>query len=244
MPFSKSELIDLANQCASELGRPPISESCLEGWVTRKLLDRAHARGIRRGVNPNWSYPDSAVERVKLIVALQALGATRTSQLIVCLWLLGASFPPHRIGEALKSELRRLVKRQERGPPWWKDHYTAFERLSATERAKRSNQLPKLDSALAATPFALPPETYHQIGLRAYWGTDDGLGITALIFGCESGHQYKASVALPPHCLLPIEIAGALGPPDESANGGYDVLGRVDGFIQVEGRGIPKSLFL
>lgn len=218
MPLNKSELIDLANQYARELGQGPVSESCFESWIHRDFLEGAQARGIKRGLSPHWSYPDSAAERVKLILALISLGASRANQLVICLWLFGASFPPHRLKHVLKSELRRIVNRQGRRSPWWKCHYDDLANLSERERLKRLGQLPALDAELAASPFALPEDLYFQIGLRAYWGTEDGLGIAALLFGDD------LSRSLSPPLVRLFEISGAIGLPGESANDGYDII--------------------
>lgn len=221
MPWSKDQLLALANERAATLGLPAISESVFESWIDADLFKGADPHGVRRGVNPDWVYPDEVKETVEAILRLKSQGATRTAQLLVCLRAFGKRPPLVAVREAMKSELSRIVRRQERGPPWWKFHYG--DRNSEEERAKRSLQLPGLDADLAATVFALHPYESLEALSRAYWGTEQSdcslfPGLEEMLNGItENRGEYT----------FPLNIAGAIGPPGESANCGYEILDKI-----------------
>jgi hypothetical protein len=226
MPYSKAQLIALANECALELGLPPVSQSAFESWILRKYFEGAQPHGVRRGVNPGWTYPESTTEVVREILALQSLGATRTTQMIICLWIFGGKFSHQQIRAALKSELRRIVNREQRGRPWWTHHYNDLRNISEAERAKRINQLPNLDSDLAAAGLILPSEIALEISLRAYWGSETDKNIASINFG-DLHQNAESSFALPDMITMMFEIGGAIGPPEESATGGYEILDQI-----------------
>ncbi len=224
MGLSKAQLLGAANEYARELGLPPVSESVLEGWIFSGFIPGAVARGVRRGTNPKWTYPDQTLEKVKLILALKSIGAARSSQTVVCLSLFGTEFSHKRVADALKSELRRVVKRQERGPPWFESPLEDLPRLSEVERTRRLKQMPGLDDDLAV--FALPQITYHAIGLQAYWGAERPGSISSTAFSALFAPA--DGVDGPPDILsMMLEIGGAIGPPEESAIEGYNVFDRI-----------------
>jgi hypothetical protein len=227
MPFSKGELLDIANARAAELGISSISESVFESWIDNRFAEGAHPHGHKRGVNPTWLYPDGAREAVVRIVELQAKGAKRKPQKLVCLWVLGTDFPSEEIIAALKLELRRITKRQERGPRWWQHHYDDIHNLSDAERTKRIEQLPPVDPDLAATNLALSSEVMFEVALRCHWGAEEGGDIPKII-----SREVAQKLGLPPGSLSDeffamLDFNGAFGPPDESANDGYEILDRI-----------------
>ncbi|MGA8611669.1 MAG: hypothetical protein WB760_08095 [Xanthobacteraceae bacterium] len=217
MPYSKAELIAAANEFAREHGFPQASESVFESWINKKLVAGARPRGFRRGVNPEWTYPDSTLAAVKLILELESLGARRTAQIMICLWIFGSEFPHKRIVAALKSELRRIIKRQERGPPWFHDHYLDLAKLSKAERSRRVSQLPALDPDLAASGIAPTAGEFLAVALRVYWGAEDDRK-------CASSTTSSPDFSVLANLL---GIDGAIGPPEQSATGGYEALDRV-----------------
>src|SRR5579872_7537815 len=134
MEYSKAQLLNLANEYALELGVAPVAESVFESWISRQFFAGARSHGVRRGKNPEWTYPERTLQTVKLILTLQSLGARRTTQMVVCLWIFGTEFPSRRLQVALKSELRRIVRRQARGPSWFADHHSDLPKLTAAEQ--------------------------------------------------------------------------------------------------------------
>jgi hypothetical protein len=223
MPYSKAQLLAVASERALQVGLLPISESVFESWIQHGLIEGARAHGARRGVNPDWTYGDEVKDTVELIVELKSQGALRNSQLMICLWAFGRNFPFRKIVAALKSELRRIVKQQARGRPWWKVHHDDLSEISEPERARRISQLPLLDTDLAETPFALTRDAALEVLLRAYWGMEDGGGNLFPGLAQIPGLVVGQSDAL----AVPINISGAIGPPDESATGGYEALDRI-----------------
>jgi hypothetical protein len=220
VPVTKAQLIDAANEAARALGLPPVSESVVESWIRKRLLKGARPRGRKRGVPPDWCFPDSVIDIVKNILVLKSLGAARTTQLVIGLVLLGFEMDHQRIRTALKSEFRRIAKRQERGPNWWKDHH---KDLSPEQRPFRISQLPSQDSVLIEAGFALPPDLSLDIGLRAFWGLDDGdTSIRSLLFGDTNLTTPDAN-----QLTKMFAIDGALGLPSESAVDGYEVLEQI-----------------
>src|SRR6185503_11143864 len=130
MPHSKEHLLDVANTRAAELGIRPASESVLETWINKGLLDGARARGHRRGINPSWDYPDEARDDVICIVELQANGARRHTQMLICLWLRGNDFKFDEVRSAVAAEFDRTAKRLLRSSPWWQHHFEDIKYLS------------------------------------------------------------------------------------------------------------------
>jgi hypothetical protein len=225
MRVSKDDLLVSANQRAAELGMPPYTMSVIESWIGLGFLDCATPHGRKRALNPTWDYPEEARRRIVQIVGFQAQGAQRSAQKLLCLWAFGHIFNYVQVIEALKSELRRIVKRQGRGPAWWKYHYTAVRNLSASERSDLIRRLPELDTDLAATPLRLSGPALLEILLRAYWGSDSEETIPKTI---SADLAQTAGIPIDGLMgvirLLPLNISGALGPPRESANGGYEIL--------------------
>jgi hypothetical protein len=230
MPYSKAELIAAANEFAREHGFPQMSESAFESWIHKKLIAGARPRGFRRGVNPNWTYPDSTLGVLKLILEFESLGARRTTQVIIFLWIFGSEFSHKRIADALKSELQRIVKRQERGPPWFQDHYSDLAKLSEAELSRRIHQLPGLDPDLAASGIAPTAEEFLAVGLRMYWGPEDA-------------EKYAShATSSPDLAMLPIlfGIAGAIGPPGQGTTEGYAIFDR----LSPEDLELARTIFL
>jgi hypothetical protein len=187
---------------------------------------------LRRGVNPQWTYSDSTLATVKLILEFESLGATRTTQIMICLWIFGSEFPYKCIVAALKSELQRIVNRQERGPPWFHDHYSDLAKLSDAERSRRINQLPGLDPDLAASGIAPTAEKFLAVALMAYWGPEDAEK-------CASSMSSSPDFGVLANLL---GIGGAIGPPEQSATGGYEVLDGVNPEELETGTYDPSSL--
>ena len=224
MPYTKAQLVVFANERALQLGLPPVTESVFESWIDGFLFRGAEAHGKKRAINPTWTYPDDVKDTVELIVELKSQGAARTSQLLICLCAYGRGVPFCEVKAALKSELRRIVQQQARGRPWWQTHYDDLPNISELERAGRIDQLPLLDPDLAATPFALSKKSSLIAHLRAYWGAEAG--------------DFNILHSLPEEILritklfdelgvAPWNIAGAIGPPGESAIDGYEVIDKI-----------------
>jgi hypothetical protein len=239
MPYSKGQLLAFANERASQFGLPPISESVFESWIDDGILAGAVAHGIKRGVKPDWTYREEAKDTVELIVELKSHGAQRTDQLLICLYAFSREIPFHQVKAALKWEFRRITQRQERGRPWWKTHPDDIRNISEIERAKRTDQLPPLDSNLAATPFALSRESALKVLLRGYWGDDAG---DQNIFR-DLPDEIQAIAKLCSVSISPWNIAGAIGPPEESAAGGYEIIDRITGADLESARGLFCQAF-
>jgi hypothetical protein len=225
MPYSKEELLAFANGCATQHGLSPITECVLESWIHDKLLNKAKPHGHSRGVNPTWLYSDYDCDTVRKIVELKALGAKRHSQLVICLWTIRRISFRSEIIVALKSEFSRIVRRQERGRIWWSYQYNNLGKLSEAERAKLIARLPVLDPDLAATGLTLSDPAMLETACRAYWGSENGEMIPEIVL-----RDLANTLGLPPNIfsslipIIPLNISGALGPPDESANGGYEIV--------------------
>ena len=224
MPYTKAQLVVFANERALQLGLPPVTESVFESWIDGFLFRGAEAHGKRRAINPNWTYRDDVKDTVELIVELKSQGAARTSQLLICLCAYGRDVPFCEVKAALKSELRRIVQRQARGRPWWQTHYDDLPNISELERAGRIDQLPLLDPDLAATPFALSKESSLIAHLRAYWGAETG---DFNILHSLPEEIQKIAELFDEWGIAPWNIAGAIGPPGESAIDGYEIIDKI-----------------
>jgi hypothetical protein len=225
MQYSKADLLALANECAVGLGLAPVSESVFESWISRKFFKGAKAHGIRRGVSPDWNFPETTADIVRKILALRSVGAVRSNQLVIGLWVLGTDFPFQRLRTALKSEFRRMIKRQERGSPWWTDHYKDLERASDAKRAIRINQLPRSDPDLVAAGLALPRDLSSDICLRGYWGTEENKNIPSIILDdTEKGRDTAPMFDL---LTMMLNVDGAIGLPGESTIDGYEVIDQI-----------------
>ena len=226
MPLTKTQLIVLGNEYAVAIGAPGFSESVFESWITNRLIHAAFPRGIKRGVNPNWEYADDVLERVKVIVLFRALGAKRHTQLLICLLAFGIEFPTREVGEALAAELRRIVNREQRGRPWFANRPEELARLSDADRARRLNQLPELDSDLAAAGFKIPVEVIFGIGLLLYWGAEGSANVISVVLGNDPNHSTASGTDFAGPFDLLLGLGGAMGPADESSTG-HEVLSRV-----------------
>ena len=228
MPYLKEELLAFANECAAQHGMPPFSESVLESWIFYGLLRGAQPYGHSRGVNPTWLYSDHDRDTVRLIVELRALGAKRNSQLLICLWVFGSISFRSEIGRDLKSEFRRIIQRQGRGREWWDCSFDKLAKLSEAERARLTSRLPALDRDLAAAGLTISSPAMLEIACSAYWGSENGEMIPKIAI-----RDLANTLGLPANIfaslipVVPLNISGALGPPDESANGGYEILDQI-----------------
>ena len=225
MQYSKADLLALANECALELGLAPVSESVFESWISQKFFKGAKARGIGRGVNPDWSFPETTADVIREILALRSVGAVRSNQLVIGLWVLGTDFPLQRLRTALKSEFRRMIKRQERGSPWWTDHYKDLERVSNAKRAIRIDQLPRLDPDFVAAGVALPRELSLDVCLRGYWGTEEGNDIPSIIL--DGNVKNRDTAPMFNLLTMMLNVDGAIGLPGESAIDGYEAIDQI-----------------
>lgn len=225
MPMTKDDLLAAANETALELKISPITRRALSNWIEDGFLERATPRGNMRGKNPSWHYSDEARNTVTMMVSLKSLGAIRNSQLRVCLWVFGQNFEPQLIKKAAISEFTRLMTRDHRQHPW---NYDCRDRnnLSETERDKYTRQIPPIDSDLANAGFKLSSNILLPILSWIYWGVDAGENPLRAI-----SDELSQITQLPSEffteLLAVINIGGAFGNPDETANSGQEILGLI-----------------
>jgi hypothetical protein len=225
MPMTKDDLLATANEAALELRIPPVTRRALSNWIEDGFLERATPQGNRRGISPSWRYSDEARNTVTMIVSLKSLGAIRNSQLRVCLWVFGQTFEPELIKEALKSEFTRLVARDHRRRPWDYDCRNQ-NNLSEAEWGKYARQIPPIDSDLANAGFKLSSNILLPILSWIYWGIDAGENPLRTISD-ELSRITQLPSELFTELLAAINIGGAFGNPDETANSGQEILGRI-----------------
>jgi hypothetical protein len=107
-------------------------------------------------------------------------------------------------------------------------HYSDLRNISTSKRADLIRRLPELDPDLVAAGLKLPESALLEISLRVYWGLDREEKIPEIF-----STSLNDTAGIPVDglaCiirLLLMNISGALGPPDESANGGHEILDQV-----------------
>lgn len=214
MPVTSADLLAAANRSAVKLGAEPLSPRMLRDLVDDHVLVGGTNKGTKRG--ESWLYPDEAVSTVENVVDFRSQGASRNTQLKLCLWQFGTEYSFDVLKNALKEEFGRIRTRQGRQPPWWDYDHRDKHRYSEREIGKAKRRLPKLDGRLAVPGLMLGADSWLQIFSIAYWGkqpTDRSIAATALdglnLFG-DLPPQLSTALSF----LFSIE--GALGAPEET----------------------------
>lgn len=169
---TKQYLLARLSVIATEFQCPELSMAKLESWIHKGLLPPAKASGVQRGQNPNWYYPDDALENGKELLRLEAQGASRVAQLRIGLAIAGAKVDQASLREDLASEFERWVKRQRRGS--WKNFRGTDATTSAPDvSAGDHRRLSEIDPELAQADLSL--RSSEAIGLlsSAFFGTSE-----------------------------------------------------------------------
>jgi len=112
--MTKDDLINELNAYCAERGFPLVEPRMIRRWIDDRLIPKSKPRGRKRGVNPLWELPVTALRRAKKIVNYRAQNLSRHTQLILALWFEGEHYQEDQIRSALLSELARMQKRSHR----------------------------------------------------------------------------------------------------------------------------------
>lgn len=221
--LTKEELLKLANGTAAQLNMKPVAKRMLSDWVDEKLISGAKARGIKRGINPERTYEPESAERVRIILALKSLGASRFDVLRICLWAFGYEIALDSVKAALQLEYERWMKRERRKLQWRYDHRSP-DHASESARAKYMRHLPPLDPYLAVTGLVFSPSALLYLMSEACWGSDDGKEASQSIIASEIERIFEMPAETALGIVKFISVSEIFGSPDEVENSGQEAL--------------------
>jgi hypothetical protein len=171
VPITRQELTAALNQAASKNGLPLFTERAIRHLVDQHILPKAIAHGVQRGENPEWRYPDHALELIEPIVELKRHGAKSADELIVGMAILVEAYEFDRVKRALTRLLRKLVKRQQRQLTGWQYDHRHDDDAKREKSKKRNGQLAPVLSTL---PFRVSEDSALDVVSRLQWGQADG----------------------------------------------------------------------
>ncbi|WP_018149233.1 hypothetical protein [Henriciella marina] len=158
---------------AASLGVDPPSEAKFESWITKGLIDGASAKGIRRGIPPQWSFDEKSVRAAIEIIGLEARGAKRTAQLRIGLAVAGFKVDPDELLQNVASEASRSFKRMRRNG-WRNFSSRSFANEPSDRLLKRADQVAPI---LKDEGWAMPREAILEAGFTILIGSSSDASI-------------------------------------------------------------------
>jgi hypothetical protein len=235
--MTKQELLAVLNEDAPAFGIDPITIRQLSDWVDDKLIDGAKAKGVRRGINPDWQFSEEAIVRARLIVKSISCGSSRKAQHRIFVWAHGYEYSFDRIRSAIISEFGRFLKRQRRQLEWQYDHRN---RVDPKKKEHFLRKMPQLDEDLKTAGLAQRPETRLQIMSEAYWGAD-GAEIGLQMLSEQIAEQFGVPVERIADVSSKINHVGLLGNSDEIRGSSLRILKNANERDLLEGRSNLRS---
>jgi hypothetical protein len=235
--MTKQELLAVLNEDAPAFGIDPITIRQLSDWVDDKLIDGAKAKGVRRGINPDWRFSEEAIVRARLIVKSISCGSSRKAQHRIFVWVHGHEYSFDRIRSAIISEFGRFLKRQRRQLEWQYDHRN---RVDPKKKERFLNQIPELDEELKKVGLEQPPEARLLMMSEVYWGA--GGNETALeMLSAHIAEQFGIPVERIAEVSSKINHVGLLGNSDEIRGSSLRILKNANECDLLEGRSNLQS---
>jgi hypothetical protein len=217
---TRAELLSQANRYAAQLGAPLITERQVGDWRDEELLPPPIARGAGRGrgVERDWS---EALEALKTIIRLRAMGERRATQFRSYLWIAGFPIDPPRAREAIISEFGRMIARQRRELRETDVAPTEFARAALMGRIGPLDP----DLARVATFIETTPRN-EPLALSALPEMITGeAGLSAIAAACAARVPIvEMGLDVPELAALLAGFSGFFGLPDETDKSAIDVL--------------------
>ena len=165
--MKKADLLNLLAETAARLGVEPPSQSKLESWISKGLIRGATAKGVQRGVAPEWSFSSDTVLAAVKLVELEARGAKRVAQLRIGLAIAGFDTDPQKLRDNTISEANRSLKRMRRNG--WRN----FSPRSQTDKpsARMTKGANRVAPVLRSEQWAMPDQAIYEASVMILAGT-------------------------------------------------------------------------